>query len=309
MVNEYHKPVLPDAVLHFLRTYPSGIYIDGTLGGGGHAELLMMSISPEGKLVGFDIDVEALNYCRERLRRFGERVTYVHDNFVNLHARLTEIGIHRIQGVLLDLGVSSHQLDDISRGFSFQSDSRIDMRMNQEQSLDGWSVVNTYDETRLANLLWKHGEERQSRRLARKIVDMRKQQSINTTRELSSIVESVVGKRFLQKSLARAFQAIRIEVNNELENLHRALASSVELLEEGGRVVVITYHSLEDRIVKEFFKRESRMSIPSGNKLVPDRPAQPRLTILTKKPITPGPAEVADNPRARSAKLRAAERS
>ena len=183
------------------------------------------------------------------------------------------------------------------------------MRMNQEQSLDGWSVVNTYDETRLANLLWKHGEERQSRRLARKIVDMRKQQSINTTRELSSIVESVVGKRFLQKSLARAFQAIRIEVNNELENLHRALASSVELLEEGGRVVVITYHSLEDRIVKEFFKRESRMSIPSGNKLVPDRPAQPRLTILTKKPITPGPAEVADNPRARSAKLRAAERS
>ena len=308
MRDEYHAPVLVDEVLRYLQPSRGGIYVDGTLGGGGHAEAILNNCAAHSTLYGFDADSMAIEHAKSRLGSFGDRMQYVHDNAVRLRDRLDEFHVRHIHGLLLDLGVSSNQLDAADRGFSFQHEDRIDMRMDRRQTLDGWTIVNTYPQERLSDLLWRHGEERNSRRIAFAVVKARERHSIDSTGQLAGIVESVVGGRFLQKSLARVFQAIRIEVNNELENLRKILKDSVEMMEAGGRIVVIAYHSLEDRIVKEFFRWESQRSVPSGTKLVPDRPKEPRLRILTKKPIVPGNAELGENPRAKSARLRAAER-
>jgi 16S rRNA (cytosine1402-N4)-methyltransferase len=210
-----------------------------------------------------------------------------------------------IDGLLLDLGVSSFQLDDASKGFSFRLDETIDMRMDRRLSVSGRDVVGTFSETDLAEIIWKYGEERNSRRIARAIVNRR---PIATTRALRDAVLSVVGERFLTKTLARVFQAIRIHVNNELENLEKALRAALQVLSPGGRLAVISYHSLEDRIVKDFFRQHAAAIIPSGNKYVADMIVVPRLKLLTKKPVAPSPAEAERNPRARSAKLRVAER-
>lgn len=308
MGSSFHTPVLAAAVVQYLPTAPDGVYVDGTLGGGGHAEAILMRLSSRGQLIGFDRDEQALLFARARLAQFGDRVRYIHENCANLRPVLEKLGVEQIHGLLLDLGISSHQVDDAVRGFSFQRDAHLDMRMDAWQQLDGWTVVNTYDEQRLADMFWTYGEEKLSRRIARRIVDARQHRSIDTTGELASIVESAVGRRFLQKSLARVFQAIRIEVNDELENLRNVLRDALDVLVLGGRIVVISYHSLEDRIVKDFFRTEARSAAPSGSKYLPDRPRQARLAILTKKPITPGADEIAQNPRARSAKLRVAER-
>ena len=309
MMDEYHTPVLTEAVLTYLHPVMNGIYVDGTLGGGGHAERILAALTPGGKLIGFDMDRDALNFAQQRLGRFGDNmVVLLHDNFANVRTRLRHLKIDRVQGLLLDLGVSSRQIDEPQRGFSFQSDSPLDMRMGRQQHLDGWKVVNMYDQDRLAEIFWKYGEEIHSRRIARKIVHARKDNPIGTTGELAALVESAVGKRFLQKSLARVFQAIRIEVNDELENLDSGLRDAVDILEQGGRIVVISYHSLEDRIVKNFFREQSSNRIPSGTPFAPDKPRQPKLQVLTRKPVTPTPEEINRNPRARSAKLRAAER-
>ena len=308
MSNEYHVPVLVDKVIHYLQPSREGIYVDGTLGGGGHTEAILMNSSAHNTVIGFDMDTDALAFAQMQLRRFHDRVRYVHDNVANVRTRLIESNVQHIQGLLLDLGVSSHQINVNERGFSFQTDGRIDMRMNRQQQLDGWRVVNAYEQSKLADVLWRYGEERNARKIARNIVDIRKKEPIDTTKQLARVVESVVGKRFLQKSLARVFQAIRIEVNGELENLQRVLRDSVDLLEQGGRVVVISYHSLEDRIVKQLFREESQTSVPAKTKLLPSQLKQPRLRILTKKPVVADRAEIAQNPRAESAKLRAAER-
>jgi 16S rRNA (cytosine1402-N4)-methyltransferase len=308
MNNDYHVPVLVESVLHYLLTNHDGIYVDGTLGGGGHAEHLLMNMSANATLIGFDMDIYALSYAQRRLSRFGDKVIYIHDNFANLCNRLHGLGIERINGLLIDLGMSSHQLGDAERGFAFQLDGSLDMRMNQQQTLNGWTVVNTYDQPRLADILWKYGEERNAQRIAKKIIAERSKQSIDSTKQLANIVGAVVGKQFLQKSLARVFQAVRIEVNDELENLRTVLRDSVDCLERGSRIAVIAYHSLEDRIVKEFIKEESRTSSPSGSKLIPDCPRQPRLAAITKKLVRAESEEIALNSRARSAKLRVAER-
>ncbi|MBI1807204.1 MAG: 16S rRNA (cytosine(1402)-N(4))-methyltransferase RsmH [Ignavibacteria bacterium] len=308
MEPEYHTPVLVEEVLRYLPTVPDGIYVDGTLGGGGHAEAILMRLSPGGRLIGFDQDREAIASARLRLGQFGDQVTYLHENVSHIETALHTIGVDRISGALLDLGISSHQIDEKQRGFSFQTESRLDMRMNREQLLDAWKVVNNYTEQHLAEILWNYGEEKHSRRIAREINIVRSQRAINTTQDLVEVIRSVVGEKFLQKSLARVFQAIRIEVNNELGNLAQALDQILNILYPGGRLVVISYHSLEDRIVKNRFREESKTSIPSGNKFSADQPKHPKVAILTKKPVGPQLDECKNNPRARSAKLRVAER-
>jgi len=304
----FHIPVLVDVVLRYLVTAPDGTYVDGTLGGGGHAEELLKILSPEGRVIGFDRDVEALSAAQARLGKFGGRFLCAQEDFANLRRAVSVFGISSVHGLLLDLGVSSHQLDEGSRGFSFQRDARIDMRMDNKQQLDGWGVVNTYSAERLFGLFKEFGEERYARRIARTLVAARGSRPINSTGELARIVEKCVSGRSLQQSLSRIFQAIRIEVNHELESLQTALRGIMEILTPGGRIVVISYHSLEDRIVKEFFRNEALKVIRSPHKLLPDQQRVPRLNILTKKPVEPEVEEIRLNPRARSAKLRAAER-
>jgi 16S rRNA (cytosine1402-N4)-methyltransferase len=301
----YHTPVLLHEAIQLLVTDVNGVYVDGTVGGGGHAEAICGVLGNDGRLICFDADDDAIRFASERLEKFSPKVTFVHSNFSNLKSELTARTAASFNGLLLDLGVSSFQIDEPAKGFSFHSNEKIDMRMDRRQTLSGWDVVNTYEEKRLAGILWNFGEERNSRRIARHIVDAR---NIDSPGKLASIVESAVGKKFLVKTLARVFQAIRIEVNDELKSLANALADSVELLAPQGRIVVISYHSLEDRIVKSFFRHASLDRIPSGHKYVPDAQRIPKLRILTKSPLQASEQELERNPRARSAKMRVAEK-
>ena len=305
----YHTPVLREEVLARLITSADGIYVDATLGGGGHAESILQRLDPTGVLVGFDADPDAIQFATTRLSNFGGRAILVQNNFRNMSAALTQRGISGVKGVLFDLGVSSHQIDEPSRGFSYRSSERLDMRMDPSQALDAHAVVNRYGVEELANIFWKYGEERAARSIARKIERQRTRAPLETADDLAAIIKSVTGERFLTKTLARIFQALRIEVNDELRSLEDALGQAVSLLDHGGRVVVISYHSLEDRIVKDTFKRESALVRRSGNKFVPDTVLEPKLKIVTKKPVEASEKEIGLNPRARSAKLRAAERT
>jgi 16S rRNA (cytosine1402-N4)-methyltransferase len=304
----YHTPVLREEVLSSLITSTGRIYVDATLGGGGHAESILQRLDPTGVLVGLDADPDAIQFATSQLSSYQGRAVLVHSNFRDISAALAQKGFDRVSGILFDLGVSSYQLDEPSRGFSFRTDDILDMRMDRTQALDARAVVNQYEERELADILWMYGEERASRRIASAIVRRRTQSPLQTTGELTAIVKAIVGERFLVKSLARVFQALRIEVNNELMNLEAALAQAIALLETGGRLVVISYHSLEDRIVKDTLKREAASVQRSGNKLVPDIPLQPKVRILTKKPIQATDEECSRNPRSRSAKLRVAEK-
>ncbi len=304
----YHTPVLREEVLTWLITSTDGIYVDATLGGGGHSESILQRLDPTGMLVGFDADPDAIQFAAARLSGFGERAKLVHDNFRNISAALAQRGVNHISGILFDLGVSSYQLDEPSKGFSFRGDDRLDMRMDPSQVLDARALLNQYDEAELAGIFWKYGEERASRSIARAIARQRTKTPLETTGELVALVKGVVGERFLIKTLARIFQALRIEVNKELESLTEALAQSILLLQPGAHVVVISYHSLEDRIVKEIFKREAALLRASGNKLIPDTILEPKVRILTKKPVEATDEECRINPRSRSAKLRAAEK-
>ncbi|MBM2840701.1 MAG: rRNA ((1402)-N(4))-methyltransferase [Bacteroidetes bacterium] len=301
----YHTPVLCDDAVRLLITDPRGTYVDGTIGGGGHAERICSRLELGGQLIGFDADEDAIRVARRRLATFGNSVHLVHSNFSALKKYLQKQRVPTIHGMLLDLGVSSYQLDEVTKGFSFRGDERIDMRMDRRQLLSGWEVVNTYAESVLSDLLWKYGEERNARRIAKKIVASR---PIDTTGALRHVIEATVGKQFLTKTLARVFQAIRIVVNDELRSLEKVLNDVIDILVPGGRVVVISYHSLEDRIVKEFFRQNARERVPSGHKYIEDTVVNPSLRILTKKPLVAREEEIAQNPRARSAKLRAAER-
>jgi 16S rRNA (cytosine1402-N4)-methyltransferase len=308
MTYVFHTAVLLKETLQFLNPQPAGIYVDGTVGGGGHAEAILNLLSERGRLIGFDADRDAVGFATDRIKRFGNQVTLVQENFRNMQAVLRDLKVDAIDGLLLDLGVSSHELDEHGRGFSFQRDERLDMRMDRRQELDAWTVVNRYPEETLAEIFWKFGEERSSRRLAEAIVRNRASKPIETTGALAEIIQKVAGSRFLTKTLARVFQAIRIEVNKELENLEIGLRDGTSLLRPGGRIVVLSYHSLEDRIVKTIFKEEATKSTRSSSKLLPDRPKVARLKVLTKTPVVASREEVQANPRARSAKLRAAEK-
>jgi 16S rRNA (cytosine1402-N4)-methyltransferase len=304
----YHTPVLTQEVLTYLLTVKNGVYVDGTLGGGGHAEALLGKLQQSGKVIGIDLDDDAITAAGQRLAYSGGRMVLVKENFKNIKTVLSQCGIQTVQGVLLDLGVSSFQLDEPSKGFSFRTDTPLDMRMDRTQKGDAGHIVNQYDEQLLTDILWKYGEEKNARRIAKAMVHERMQQPLTSTGQIVSIIERTIGGHFLNKTLARVFQAIRIEVNQEMENLRLAIQNSIDILSPGGRFVVISYHSLEDRIIKEAFRAAAADTIPSGHKMIPDTPVQPLLKILTRKPVTASNEELTANPRSRSAKLRAAEK-
>jgi len=305
----YHIPVMLNETLEYLITIPDGIYVDGTLGGGGHAEKICERLNNDGTLIGIDADTDAIQEAGKRLQRFQSKIQLVNENTAHIATILRSQNISTINGLLLDLGVSSFQLDEASKGFSFRGNERLDMRMDRRQSLDAHLVVNSYEEEELADVIFHYGEERLSRRIARKIVNRRASAVIETTGDLASIVESIVGGKFKMKSLARVFQAIRIEVNDELHRLRTILNDSLQFIASGGRIVVISYHSLEDRIVKTFFNDCALKFIPSGNKFQPDIPRIPELMVVTKKPLEATEQEQSNNPRSRSAKMRVAERT
>jgi 16S rRNA (cytosine1402-N4)-methyltransferase len=284
------------------------VYVDATLGGGGHAEALLERLSAQGRLLGIDADGEAIAFARQRLKRFGNRVELIHDNFRNLSALLADRSLSTVTGVLFDLGVSSHQLDDPHRGFSFQSDERLDMRMDQRLQTDAAAILNSYSREQLARIFSVYGEERLARPLAARIVQARATAPLQSTAELARIVRERTGERFAVKSLARVFQALRIEVNRELDALEHALPAAISALETGGRIVVIAYHSLEDRIVKQRFRDAAARSSPRRSRFAPPEQIHPSLRLLTRSPVEADEEEIQLNPRARSAKLRAAER-
>jgi len=301
-----HTPVMVEEALDALAVQPGGLYVDGTLGGGGHAEAVLEVASPGGLLLGIDADPSALAVARARLARFGDALLLMEGNFRDLASICRAHGFAPVHGVLLDLGLSSLQLSDEARGFSFQTEAPLDMRFGPQQSLTAADIVNTYSEQELAALLWRFGQERHSRAIARRIV---RERPLGTTLELARVVQKAVGGGRLRIHPAtRTFQALRIVVNAELENLTLALDQARDLLGHGGRLVVISYHSLEDTIVKDFLRREARDCV-----CPPDTPVcicghKATLRPLTRGALRPHPAEVAVNPRSRSARLRAAER-
>jgi 16S rRNA (cytosine1402-N4)-methyltransferase len=304
-MSAYHEPVLAEETLALLLTDREGVYVDCTVGGGGHAEKICEHLGIRGRLIGIDADGEALEETERRLKGFAPQVTLIRGNFRHVVSELGALGVQQCAGLLLDLGVSSHQIDRPERGFSFRAEGRLDMRLDTRRPFSAHEVINGYSEEKLEEIFRGYGEEHAARRIARALVRSR---PVSTAGELNLLVERCVGGRFLTKSLARVYQAIRIEVNGELESLHGVLEAVPDILSPGGRCVVISYHSLEDRIVKESFRKEAADRIPSQSKLMPDLPRVPRLRVLTRKPVTATAEEIRRNGRARSAKLRAAER-
>ncbi len=302
-----HAPVLTEEVVRYLAVRPGGRYLDCTVGGGGHAVAIMEAAAPGGLLLGLDADPLALDIAARSLSRFGAGAKLVQSNFRDLETVCRQHSFVPVHGVLFDLGLSSIQLADASRGFGFQVDAPLDMRFGPGQSLTAADMVNDYDETDLANVLWRFGEERASRRIARAIVRSR---PLKTTTELAALVSRAKGGQHGRRihPATRTFQALRIAVNDELGALTEALDHVLEVLGNGGRLVVISFHSLEDRIVKQFIARESRDCICPPEVLACTCGHTARLKAATKKAITPGPTEVSANPRSRSARLRAAEK-
>jgi 16S rRNA (cytosine1402-N4)-methyltransferase len=306
-----HISVLYEEVLQYLEPRSGGVYVDGTLGGGGHARGILECSAPDGILLGFDRDQEALAAAGLRLSDYGNRVRLFHDNYSRLPDVLDQEGIESIDGMVLDVGVSSHQLDRAERGFSFQQDAPLDMRMDGSAGKTAADLVNTLSEKELEQVLWDFGEERWARRIASMIVAARNVEPVTTTSKLVDIVKGAIPRARWESRLhpaTRTFQALRIAVNEELDSLERGLVAGIESLKKGGRIVVISFHSLEDRIVKNVFNELARGCICP--KSVPRCVCGkiPVVRKLTGKPVVAGPEEIATNPRSRSAKLRAAEK-
>jgi 16S rRNA (cytosine1402-N4)-methyltransferase len=300
-----HTPVLLSEALRALAVQPGGRYIDCTLGAGGHAASILDHSSPGGQLLGIDADPAAIETARERLQHYKESVLFVNDNFVNLKNICAKYDFFPVHGILFDLGLSSLQLNGGGRGFSFQVDAPLDMRFSPTQKTTAADIVNNMPEVRLAHIIKTYGEENRSLHIARTIVRNR---PVDTTRQLAALVESAIGRSGRLHPATRTFQALRIAVNDELEHLEAALQQAVDLLGYDGRLVVISYHSLEDRIVKQFMQRESHGCICPPQTPVCICGHAPRLKLVNKKVVTPSPAETEHNPRSRSAKLRAARR-
>ncbi|MBN1957074.1 MAG: 16S rRNA (cytosine(1402)-N(4))-methyltransferase RsmH [Desulfuromonadales bacterium] len=302
--------VMPNEVLHWLQPMPGGIYLDGTLGAAGHARLILEN-STAGRLVGLDRDPEALEAAARVLEKFSSQVSLHHATFDQAGRILKQLGIDCIDGMLLDLGVSSHQLDVAARGFSFQQDAPLDMRMNPRDARTAADVLNQSDEAELARIFFEYGEERYSRRIARSIVKRREDRAIERTGELAQLVREVIpgGQRPSRIHPAtRVFQALRIYVNDELGQVERGVAAGIDLLRPGGRLVVISFHSLEDRIVKHLFRDRARGCVCPPRLPVCQCQQVPDVRILTRKGIRASQEEVVINPRSRSAILRAVER-
>ncbi len=307
MKSDFHVPVMPGQVMEYMITETSGIYVDCTLGGGGHAKYLLNKLNKDAMYLGIDQDGTALDVAKSSLSGFGQ-VSFIHDNFKNLNDIFLDKNIKYANGILLDLGVSSFQIDAAERGFSYMAETRLDMRMNQNDTITAEDVINNYSEEDLIEIFKKYGEERKAKIIAKLVVQERKKKRINTTKQIKNIIERVVHPKFKIKSFARIFQALRIEVNQELENLKSVLQQAFKLLSTNGRLLVISYHSLEDRRVKQFFRQKADPCICPPELPVCGCDNLPEIKILTKKAIRAKPEEIAINKRARSALLRVGER-
>ena len=307
-VNSWHTPVMADEVKSLLITNPDGVYIDGTIGGGGHAGKILESLSSKALYVGIDKDATAVERCKKRFSGSPTPTRVFQGNFSMMTRIADRLRIQGVDGILFDLGVSSEQIERPDRGFSFTSNGPLDMRMDQSSGIPVSELFNSLTEKELADLIYEYGEERHSRKIASAILKFHKISPVKTTSELRSIVERVIMGKMKTKSLARVFQAFRIAVNDELTSLSDGLASAVDLLSSGGRIVVLSYHSLEDRIVKRYFKDQAAGYIYDPSAPVNDLKVTKRLKILTIKVMRPSESEVKNNPRSRSARLRAAER-
>ena len=304
-----HYPVMLQECIEGLKIKEDGIYVDGTLGGAGHSKEIAKKLSDKGKLIGIDRDEEALKAAKKNLQEF-QNIIYIHDNHDNIQEILERLKIKKVDGILLDLGVSSYQLDEKNRGFSYLGENELDMRMDKTQELNAKIVINTYPEEKLANLIYEYGEERFSRQIAKNICEQRKQKEITTTKELVEIIEKTIPKSKQKDGhpAKRTFQAIRIEVNNEIKPLYQTVKNCIECLNPEGRLCIITFHSLEDRAVKNaYIEASGKCTCPS------DLPycvcgAKKLGKIITKKPIIPTEKEREENSRSQSAKLRIFEK-
>lgn len=307
-----HIPVLLKETIEFLKPKEGDVFIDATVGLGGHAEEILKNIGESGLLLGIDRDLKALEIAKRGLDRFRKRVWLVNDDFRNIEKISRRYKLGSVDGILLDLGVSSFQLEDRERGFSFRLEGPLDMRMDRRNKLTASEVVNNYEKDELEKIFKRYGEEKFSRKIAQKIVDKRKEKKIGTTKELRNIILETLPERY-KRSLkidpaTKIFQALRIEVNDEINALKEFLPQALRILKKRGRLAIISFHSLEDRIVKEFFKAEEKGCICPKEFPICRCGKKPRLKIITKKPILPSEEEIEINPRARSAKLRVAQK-
>ena len=306
----YHVPVLLNETLDALQVQPDGLYVDGTAGGGGHSFEIAKRLDG-GRLIAIDQDEAAIAAASKRLECYGERVSVVRSNFFELARVCDELGIREIDGLLLDLGVSSYQLDTPERGFSYMADAPLDMRMDKRGALSAYDVVNGYEEEKIKKILYEYGEERYSAAIAAAIIRERQKKPIENTLELSNIIKYAIPPHAREGGhhpAKRSFQAIRIEVNGELAVIEPAIRDAVKLLRKGGRIAIITFHSLEDRIVKQTFASLAQGCTCPKNFPVCVCNNKPTLKVVTRKPILPSSAELEENPRSRSAKLRVAQK-
>ena len=306
-----HKSVLAQECMEGLRIRPQGIYMDATTGGGGHSLGIVQRLGEGGRLICIDRDDDALQAAGKRLEPYRDKITFVKSNFSDIAAVAKDLGISQVDGILFDLGVSSYQLDAMERGFSYMNDAPLDMRMDRSQSFTAGDVVNGYSQEELKRILWDYGEERYSGRIAAAICRRREEKPIQSTVELAEIIRGAMPPQALrekQHPAKRSFQAIRIEVNGELREVEQAVQDSVDLLAPGGRLAVISFHSLEDRIVKNIFAQQAKGCICPPEFPVCVCGKKPLVKLVTRKPIVSGLAELEENPRARSAKLRVAEK-
>lgn len=313
MVEFQHYTVLLKETVDGLAIKKNGVYVDCTLGGAGHSEYLLSQLDETGHLYAFDQDQKALDFAAQRLKEYVDKgmVTFVKSNFRYLKDRLADLGVYGVDGVLYDLGVSSPQLDEAERGFSYHKDAPLDMRMDQSAELSAYEVVNDYSYQELIKIFFRYGEEKFSKQIAREIERVREKRAIETTGELVDIIKTAIpapARRNGGHPAKRVFQAIRIAVNDELSVVEESLEQAIDLLNINGRISVITFHSLEDRIVKTMFKEYSSVKdLPPGLPMIPEE-FQPEMKVLTRKPILPSKEELEENNRSRSAKLRIAER-
>ena len=306
-----HISVLLDETIDGLDIKPDGIYVDGTLGGGGHSYEILRRLSPKGRLIGIDQDGEALKAAGERLKEFEKQITLVRSNYCEIDKVLKELNVEKVDGILLDIGVSSYQLDNLERGFSYKSDAPLDMRMDTRQELTAADVVNTYSENELFKIIKDYGEDKFAKNIAKHIVLARKEKPLENTRELSEVIKRAIPMKVQAKGghpAKKTFQAIRIEVNQELTVLKESIDKMIDLLKPNGRICIITFHSLEDRIVKTKFRENENPCTCPPNFPVCVCGKKSKGKVITRKPIIPSEDEIEENKRAKSSKLRIFER-
>lgn len=306
-----HKSVLLEETIESLKIKPDGIYVDGTLGGAGHASVVCSHLSMQGRFIGIDQDADAITAATKRLEPYSNRVTIIRDNYCNMKQRLEELDIHGVDGIVLDLGVSSYQLDTVGRGFTYRENAPLDMRMDQRQTKTARDIVNEYSETELFRIIRDYGEDSFAKNIAKHIVMQREIKPIETTEELNEVIRMAIPAKIRKNGghpSKKTFQAIRIELNHELDVLKNSLDDMIDCLNPGGRLCIITFHSLEDRIVKNSFRKNENPCTCPPSFPVCTCGKKSKGTVITRKPIIPGERELEENPRSKSSKLRVFEK-